>query len=117
MITLNNVAPTNPQTISATSRLQDLLKFMDERLQNNTWLAGDEFTAADIMTIFSLTTMRAFIGYELTGFEAILGYLERVREREGYKRQRKGADPDMKWMGGAEKPESFFEGLKKAGKI
>lgn len=69
------------------------------------------------MIVFSLTTMRAFYGFELTRYEGILGYLERVRGREGYKRQRKGADPDMKWMGEAEKPESFFEGLKKAGKI
>lgn len=117
LISLNNVAPTNPQTISAASRLQDLLKFMDERLQNNTWLAGEEFTAADIMTVFSLTTMRAFIGYELKGFDGILGYLERVRGREGFKKARGKADPDLKWMGGAEKPESYFAGLKKAGKV
>ncbi|CAG8979379.1 hypothetical protein HYALB_00002505 [Hymenoscyphus albidus] len=114
---LSITAPSNPQTSSMVARLQDLLKLIDERLQKNTWLAGEDFTAADVMIVFSLTTMRTFVGFELKGFEGILGYLERVRAREGFKRARGKADPDLEWMGGAEKPASIFESLKREGKI
>jgi glutathione S-transferase len=51
-------------------------------VSKNTWLAGDEFTAADVMIVFSLTTMRLYVPYNLEGFEGILGYLKRVGERE-----------------------------------
>lgn len=70
-----------------------MLRLMDERLGNIPWLVGDEFTAADIMTVFILTTMRSF--YE---FEEILTYLKRVSEREGFKKARAEADPEMELM-------------------
>lgn len=98
-------------------RFTAILEFMDERLKENTWLAGEEFTAADIMNVFTLTTMRAFSAYELTGYEGILGYLKRLTEREGYKRARAKGDPELELMIGGETPKAFAERLKEAGKL
>src|SRR2546427_4678718 len=41
-------------------RLDRALEFLNERLGEVHYLAGDELTAADIMIVFSFTTMRSF---------------------------------------------------------
>ncbi|KAF2806697.1 glutathione S-transferase [Mytilinidion resinicola] len=105
----------------ATTRYREMfercLSFMDKRLRENEWLAGEEFTAADIMTVFSLTTMRAFHGFDLTKYEGILGYLKRVSEREGYKKARAKADPEMELMIDGKAPRQFEDKLKAEGKL
>jgi glutathione S-transferase len=98
-------------------RFSRMLKLLDDRLKANEYLAGEEFTAADVMIVFSLTTMRAFYGYELVGYEGILAYLKRVTGREGYLNARAKADEGLELMIGGEKPRSFVERLKAAGKI
>lgn len=80
------------------------LKMLDERLSANTWLAGDVFTAADVMTVCCCTTMRLFAPYSLEGYENILGWLERVGEREQYRRAMGKGDPGMEPLLGPEKP-------------
>ena len=44
-------------------------------------LAGDDFTAADIMMGFSLTTMRYFLPYDLVAPPDMLAYLSRIGAR------------------------------------
>lgn len=83
---------------------EKMLKMLDDRLKENAWLAGDEFTAADVMVVFSLSTMRLFIPYELTGYDGILAYLKRVGERPGYKRAMEKGDPGFVPVFGAEAP-------------
>jgi len=102
---------------SLMERFGKLLALMDGRLVENTWLAGDEFTAADIMTVFTLTTMRVFYPFDLTGYQGILAYLERVTQREGYKKARAKADPELELMIEGKAPQPFMERLKAAGKI
>ncbi|KAM0549539.1 hypothetical protein ACHAPJ_009355 [Fusarium lateritium] len=85
------------------------LKFMDERLQNNEWLAGSEFTVADIMVIFSLTTSRYFSPYSLGDYPNILSYLKRIGNREAYKKAMKKSDPQMELALGANPPKSDFK--------
>ncbi|KAI0129790.1 putative glutathione S-transferase [Xylariales sp. AK1849] len=106
-----------PQAGGAGERLSAMLKLMNERLTDNKWLAGDEFTAADIMTIFTLTTMRAFFPIDLTEYQGILAYLKRVTDREGYRKARAKADPELELMIEGKPPHSFLESLKAAGKI
>ena len=62
------------------------------------YLAGEEFTAADIMLVFSLTTMRLFHDYSLAPYPNILAYLARIGARPGYQRAMQKGDPDMKPM-------------------
>jgi glutathione S-transferase len=59
-----------------------VLKLLDSRLEQTTWFAGDESIAADIMSVFSMTTMRTFIPFDLSGYPYILRYIGRVGERK-----------------------------------
>ncbi|KAJ7696688.1 glutathione S-transferase [Mycena rosella] len=102
---------------SVLERFKSRLAFVDARLAKNTWLAGDEFTAADIMTVFTFTTARVFYPFDLTEYLGILAYLERVVQREGYKKARAKADPELEMMTEGKAPRSFMERLKAEGKL
>jgi glutathione S-transferase len=65
------------------------------RLGETPYLAGSQLTAADIMTVFSLTIMRLFRPYDLSPWPNILTYLRRVGARAPYQRAMQKADPDM----------------------
>ncbi|PWY90023.1 putative glutathione S-transferase [Aspergillus heteromorphus CBS 117.55] len=75
--------------------MQQSLQILEDRLRGNTWLAGEEFTAADVMVVTTLTTMRLFVPYSLQGYEAIMAYLGRVVEREAYRRALEKGDPGL----------------------
>ena len=68
---------------------------VDERLGKVPYLAGNEFTAADIITLFPLTTMRAFVPRDISGYPNILAYLKRIGERPAYRRAMEKGDPQM----------------------
>lgn len=77
------------------AKRDQVLAYIDQRLSEVHWLAGEEFSAADIMTVFSLTVMRCFQPYSLGDFPNILKYLKRVSERPGYQRARQKGDPEL----------------------
>ena len=83
-----------PRLKFSIARLARTLKHMDDRLSSNPWLAGQEFTAADIMSVFSLTTMRKFEPIDLGQYEGILGWLKKCTEREGYRKAIEKSDPE-----------------------
>lgn len=85
----------NNQVSRAQNKVEQELTFMDHRLKDNTWLAGDEFTAADVMTVWSLTGMREFFQLDLSRYTNILAYLQRVKGREAYVRSREKGDADI----------------------
>ncbi|KAI3328755.1 putative glutathione S-transferase [Ustulina deusta] len=72
-----------------------MLTLMDDRLAKVPWLAGDQFSAADIMVVCCLTTMRCFNPYDLGEYENILRYLARVSARDGYRRAKQKGDPEL----------------------
>ena len=76
-------------------RLDRALTLLNERLGEVHYLAGHELTAADIMIVFSLTTMRSFTPYDLKPYPNILAYLKRIGAREAYQRAMKKGDPGM----------------------
>ncbi|KAK0644291.1 glutathione S-transferase [Cercophora newfieldiana] len=96
--------PSHPLAKGMSDRFKRSLSALDERLRGNKWLAGSQFTAADIMVMFSLTTMRYFYGYSLAGYDGILKYLQRIGAREAYIRAMKKGDPEMELALGAEPP-------------
>jgi glutathione S-transferase len=59
------------------------------------YFAGREFTAADIMSVFSLTTMRLFQPVDLRPYPGILTYLQRIGGRPAYRRAMAKGDPDL----------------------
>ncbi|MGE5639325.1 MAG: glutathione S-transferase family protein [Clostridia bacterium] len=77
------------------ARLERALRFIDSRLGQCPFLAGDELTAADVMLVFSLTTMRTFTPFELKPYPNIRAYLRRISAREAYQRAMQKADPGL----------------------
>ncbi|MCZ2497782.1 glutathione S-transferase [Xylophilus sp. Kf1] len=85
----------DPVRTGAESRLQRALAFVDARLATVEFLAGEDFTAADIMVMFSLSTMGAFHAFDLQPYPAIRAYLRRLAERPAYRRAMAQGDPGM----------------------
>lgn len=77
------------------ARLDRALQFIDARLGAAAYLAGGELTAADIMMVFSLTTMRSFSAYDLKPYPRIVDYLQRIGARTAYRRAMAKGDPGM----------------------
>ncbi|KAL1860338.1 hypothetical protein Daus18300_009251 [Diaporthe australafricana] len=77
-------------------RNQTALKLIDDRLADNKFLAGAQLSAADIMSVFSLTTMRGFAPVvDLGSYPNILRYLKDVAERPAYQEALKKGDHGM----------------------
>jgi glutathione S-transferase len=89
------VADDSPVRRLAAERLERNLKFVDARLGDAEYLAGREFTAADIMVVFSLTTMRSFFSLDLTPYPHTLAYLKRIGQREPNQHAMKKGDPEL----------------------
>jgi glutathione S-transferase len=68
---------------------------VEARLAQAPWFAGPDFTAADIMMLFPLTTMRVFVPRDLSPYPHILAYLARVGERPAFRRACEKGDPDL----------------------
>ena len=80
---------------AAKDRFKRVFSTLEKRLGEAPYLAGKELTAADIMTVFSLTTMRLFKPYDLSPWPNILAYLQRIGARPAYRRAMQKADPDL----------------------
>ncbi len=95
MLTRANLPMEHPVRASAQGRLDRLMSLIEARLGEATYLAGSEFTAADIMSVFSLTTMRLFQPVDLALYPSIRAYLQRIGERPAYRRAMAKGDPDL----------------------
>jgi glutathione S-transferase len=106
------VSPDNPAQQFADQRLHAMLKQTDDRLKDNQWLAGPEFTAADVMSVYGLSTQRYFgPQVSLAPYQHIVRWLKDCSQRDGYKRAMAAGDPDMEPMIGADPQEkSLFDG-------
>jgi glutathione S-transferase len=89
------LAPDHPVQVSVQGRLDRLLALVETRLGEVPYFAGREFTAADIMSVFSLTTMRLFQPIDLAPYPHIRAYLTRIGERPAYRRAMIHGDPDL----------------------
>ncbi|KMO21121.1 glutathione S-transferase family protein [Methylobacterium platani] len=92
------LGPDHPVQAAVQGRLDRVMALVEARLAGVSWLAGDEFTAADIMSVFSLTTMRLFQPIDLAPYPAIRAYLRRIGERPAYRRAMAKGDPDLEPM-------------------
>lgn len=68
---------------------------IEARLRDNDWLAGEAFTVADVMMVFSLSTARHFFSKDLSDFPAIRAYLQRASQRPAYQRAMAKGEPGM----------------------
>lgn len=83
---LKVAAADDPFAAGVHARLARCLKLVEARLATVPHLAGADFTAADVMSMFSLTTMRLFAPLDLKPYPAILAWLKRLSQRPAYKR-------------------------------
>lgn len=85
----------NPLLSAMRARADRAFALVEARCGEADYLAGSAFTTADIMTVFSLTTMRYFQPYDLTPFPNIRAYLARIAARPAYQRAMDKGDPGM----------------------
>ena len=93
--TLLGLKEGNPVIAMLNARSDRAFRLVEKRLGDAAYFAGDDFTAADIMMLFPLTTMRAFVKRDLAAFPAIKAYLQRIGTRPAYQRAMQKGDPGM----------------------
>ena len=89
------LASDHPVQLAMQGRLDRVIALLEARLGEAEYLAGHEFTAADIMSVFSLTTMRLFQPLDLRPYPNILAYLQRIGKRPAYRQAVAKGDPDL----------------------
>ncbi|MEO8317204.1 MAG: glutathione S-transferase [Bradyrhizobium sp.] len=89
------LADDNPVLVAIKARVNSSFDLVDARAREADYLAGSEFTSADIMMGFSLTTMRYFLPYDLARCPNIVSYLARISGRPAYRRAMEKGDPGM----------------------
>jgi glutathione S-transferase len=82
-------------TKALTSRGDKAFAMVEDRLGKAPYFAGEAFTAADIIMLFPLTTMRMFVPRDISGMPNLLAYLRRIGERPAYRRAMAKGDPGM----------------------
>jgi glutathione S-transferase len=94
---LNRLKPAadNPVLLASKGRVDRAFDLVDARAREAEYLAGTEFTSADIMIGFSLTTMRYFMPYDLGRCPNVVAYLARIGTRPAYRRAMEKGDPGM----------------------
>jgi glutathione S-transferase len=68
---------------------------VEKRLGRADYFAGGEFSAADIIMLFPLTTMRVFVPRDLSPYPNIRAYLQRIGARAAFQRAMHKADPQL----------------------
>ena len=89
------VSADHPLMHSTNARRNALLDMVEKRLSAADYFAGAEFTAADIMSVFSFTTGQQFMPLDLAQRPATTRYLQRVSSRPAYRRAMTKAEPGV----------------------
>jgi glutathione S-transferase len=76
------------------SRMKLVLGFVDDEIAKVPYFAGADFTAADVMMAFPLTTMRRFLDYDIAPYANIGAYVKRIEARPAYRKAMALAGPD-----------------------
>ena len=98
MVSRAKLPADHPVQASVKNRFDRVMALVETRLGEASYFAGREFTAADIMSVFSLTTMRLFQPLDLATYSHIREYLKRIGERPAYRRAMAKGDPDLSPM-------------------
>jgi len=97
VIVASRLAGDNPRAAQAfVGRHELAFRLSEERLGKAPYFAGPEFTAADIMMVFPLTSMRIATKRSLSDLPNVRAYLKRIGERPAYRRAMEKGDPQRK---------------------
>jgi glutathione S-transferase len=86
----------SPRTRIQRERCERSWQMVEQRLGEVPYFAGADFTAADIIMLFPLTTMRVFAPRDISGNPNVLAYLQRIGARPAYRRAMQKGDPTLK---------------------
>jgi len=89
------LADDNPMLVAIRARVDRAFDLVEERVRDAEYLAGSSFTTADIMTLFTLTTMRYFQPYDRQRCPNVVKYIGRVSARPAYRRAMEKGDTGM----------------------
>ena len=89
-----NIVPANETVRDINTRYARGFGMAEQRLGAAPWFAGAQFTAADIIMLFPLTTMRLFTPFDLAAFPNIRAYLQRIGARPALQRMIAKVAPD-----------------------
>jgi glutathione S-transferase len=84
-----------PRTRIGRERCERTWQMVESRLGEVPYFAGQEFTAADIIMMFPLTTMRVFAPRDISGYPHVLAYLQRIGARPAYRQAMQKGDPQL----------------------
>lgn len=88
--------PDDPRVQGMHDRFHKAIAQLNGQLdKTQAYLAGDDFTAADIMTVWCFTTMRKFAPLDLEPYPAVVEWLKRCTSREAYKKAMGRSDPEL----------------------
>jgi glutathione S-transferase len=68
-------------------------RYLEQRLGSVPYLAGAEFTCADVMVMFSLTSLPLFGGRKIDHLPNTVAYVDRLSARPAYKKAMAVAGP------------------------
>ncbi len=85
----------HPTSRALGERADRAFGMIEERLGQADYFAGPELTAADIMMLFPLTTMRSFTRRDISALPNLRAYLARIGARPAYQRAMAKGDPGM----------------------
>jgi glutathione S-transferase len=74
-------------------REEQFYRYLDQQLGKTTFLAGPEFTCADIMTVYRLTTGVSFGARAIDDLPNVVAYVKRIEARPAYQKAMKIAGP------------------------
>lgn len=81
---------------SSRDRIRRYYNQLEQRLGESEYLAGPEFTAADIQNMFAFNTMPRFGGPGISHLKNLSAYVDRVSARPAYRKAMAIAGPDAK---------------------
>ena len=84
-------ATTGPMAAIGEERFARHFNMINARLANNQWLAGSQFTAADILCHFPFGTLNNFVPLDFGAHTHIRAWLDRISARPAYQRAIKAA--------------------------
>ncbi len=88
-------ADDSPRAKFMRDRADGAWALVEDRLGQAPYFAGEDFTAADIIMFFALTTMRAFVPLDFADRPNTLAYMKRIGARPAYRRAMEKGDPTM----------------------
>ncbi|MGH2901116.1 MAG: glutathione S-transferase family protein, partial [Solirubrobacteraceae bacterium] len=85
-----------PIVVTAGRREQNAYRLLEQRLGEADYLAGPQFTGADIMMMFNLTSLPLFGGRSIDDLPNVQAYVKQVSARPAYVKAMAIAGPSAK---------------------